>query len=269
MTDFVAWFGPVAAFQVPGAVLPGAETMFFSCTGDGAVAPRCADMAASLGYPKFSMLDDAAEQVKLGDSTLGAVVLVAYSAGGAVIRRLLERPEDRQRVGAVVLLDATYSDWASPGVPRIEPSWVDFGAEVAADPSRLFVATASPSPNHGLPTAVETLREMRSQIERRVGKPFEKLSHFAGIEPSPEAAYRLGGIWFAEYGMQPLGHGHHQLAKQVFERLVVPWRTDPVQPGYPKRPQDGADDSPWMNFVLLVAGLVAGYNVVKDLTEES
>jgi len=225
MPDLVAWFGPVAQFQVPGATVPGAREKFFGCHG-AHQAPICNDIAWSFHDADGRSLPTMAARAGVPDGELGDVFLGAFSAGGKVVRRLLFDPRDRARVRAVLLSDATYAGWRDPAarIPLVQAQLVRFGAECSSGTSgQLFVATASPSPNFALPTGVEVLQQLRREIEEATGRSFKRIEPFYGIDPAPENAYKLGDVILAEYPMKPLGHKHTEIAPQLWQRILLPW----------------------------------------------
>ena len=227
MPDLVIWTGPVNLMQVPGATVPGAIERALPCTGDGSSPPKCSDMAEALRYAgQGSMLRGMAGRAGTSLEEVDDVFVGAFSAGGTVVKRMVANRDDRRRITAVMLSDATYSGaWADIKIrrPVVQPEWVDFGCEVAQGTGKLWVATASPSPNYTWATGVECLREIRRQIEERLGQRFERLDHFYGVYPPPEYAYKLGNVIFAEYPMKPLGHGHTKIADQVWQKVLWPW----------------------------------------------
>jgi hypothetical protein len=245
MTDLVAWFGPVAQFQVPGATVPGAREKFWGCHG-AQIKPICNDIAWSFKGADGRSLPTMASRAGVPEGELGDVFLGAFSAGGKVVRSLLLDPQDRARVRAVMLHDATYASWrdAQKRIPLIQDQLVRFGVELSGgDSGQLFVATASPSPNYALPTGVEVLQQLRKEIEEQSGKRFAKLDEFYGIDPAPEAAYKLGDVILAEYPMKPLGHKHTDIAPQVWQRITLPWleaqrRVYPLPPPLPEPEQE-------------------------------
>jgi hypothetical protein len=269
--DLVVWTGPVALWQVPGATVPGAVEYNRPCTGDGSTPPKCADVAYQWGYGGGSMLPGLLQAAGLSMDSAGDVFLGAFSAGGALYRRLLENPSERRRVKALLLADATYASWADRRnrVPAVHQALVDFGVELA-DPSseQLWVATASPSPNYDLPTGVEVLREYRRRIEEATGRSFDRLTDFYGIDPQPDAAYKLGNVVFAEYPMKPLGHGHTKIADQVWQRILWPW-LDAVRRGEKPAPAPGEkppSEYPWFDLASLLVGMATGYLAIRLVT---
>jgi hypothetical protein len=267
--DLVAWFGPVADFQVPGATVPGAREKFFGCHG-AFRPPICNDIAWSFKGTDGRSLPGMVRRAGTTMDETGRIFLGAFSAGGKVVRRLLFESEDRARIKAVLLSDATYASWrdAQKRIPLVQDQLVRFGAEVATGRSgQLFVATASPSPNFELPTGVEVLRQLRAEIEERVGARFSRLDHFFGIEPAPEAAYRLGDVILAEYPMEPLGHKHTEIAPQVWQKILLPWLAQPEAGPETEQPPEPVPSEPpeapieSLDTELLVFGLtaLAGY----------
>lgn len=240
--DLVVWTGPVNLQQAAGATVEGAVAKAFPCTGDQ--APLCSTFSWSLKDAQARRLPALVKKCGLDISSVGDIFLGAFSAGGGVLRDIFSSPEDRRRLRYVHNADATYSSWNVTRTSPIINDWViQWGAEVAmGDGSQLWTATASPSPNFDNPTGVETLREIRHQIELRTGMNFEKLTSFYGIDPAPENAYKLGNVIFAEYPLAPLYHGGHAAhAAKIWQAIMLPWLTklregggggEPVPPGW-------------------------------------
>lgn len=221
MTDLVVWTGPVAKFQVPGATVPGAKELFIGCYGDR--PPSCPEIGNQLQGNLGSLLAKAS----MSESELGDLFLAGFSAGGSILKRVLENPEYRKKTAAVELADATYtSSWIneSQRIPPIIEGYVQYGVDVANGPGdKLFIATASPIPNKTWASGVENLRELRHEIERRTGKTFTERADFFGVTPFPDHLYQLGNVLLGEYPLQPIGHGHNVLAPQIWQKIIQPW----------------------------------------------
>ncbi len=227
MQDLVVWTGPVNLQQAAGATVTGALAKAFPCVG-ALSTPLCSDFSWSLKTADGRRLPQLAARCGTSLDAVGDLFLGAFSAGGAVVRDLVSNEVDRARVRAVMLADATYSGaWVDHEhrTPLVNDFWIQWGERLANGPGdQLWVATASPSPNFDQATGVETLAEIRRQIELRTGNTFTKLDHFYGVSPGPEAAYQLGSIVFAEYPLDPLGHGGHvEIAGQVWQKILWPW----------------------------------------------
>lgn len=274
MPDLVVWTGPVNLQQAAGATVEGAIAKAFPCTGDR--EPRCSEFSWSLKDASGRRLPTLASKCGTSLDAVGDIFLGAFSAGGGVLRDIVSTPEDRARIRFLHNADATYSSWADAAktTPLINSWWVDWGEHVAnGDGSQLWVATASPSPNYGLPSGVETLREMRHQIEERVGRSFTKLTSFWNIDPAPENAYQLGNIVFAEYPMEPLAHGGHAnvLAKKVWQQIMWPWLAElrrgtepvPLPPGTEPVPTEPGWDMTWWQAGALGLGGLTAWLVYK------
>ena len=253
MAGLTFWTGPVSYDQTKGAVLPGTSHKVIECSG-ATKLPYCRDVSTSMlssdGRRMPALLD------KLGVDSADPIVLAAFSAGGRLVRDLVSRPEDRLLVRAVMLADATYSDGKSGSRPEVSPDWVDFGVFCSdRENGRLWVATASPSPNGTRPTAVETIIEIMRQVSERTGQAFTELEGFYGIEPAPTAAYRLGNVLFANYPLEPLHHGGHvDLATQTFSKILAPW----LAAGGVLPDESRSEPAPWWRWPLAAAALAAG-----------
>ena len=211
----VVWAGPVNESQVPGATIPGAILKFIVCTGNG--SPSCGQIADSWEDSDGRRLPGMLAQLGLGEGAVGDIFLGAFSAGGSVWKRVLMHPKDRARVRAVVLSDATYT---SPVIEPIE-GFVRYGLD-ALQGGKLFVATASASPNKTYGSGEEVLAATRDEIARRSGVSFEAGGSFE-TSPPPEHIYSAPGILFAHYGWLGGGHMlHPQIAPAVWQNVVQP-----------------------------------------------
>jgi peptidoglycan hydrolase-like protein with peptidoglycan-binding domain len=154
----VLWCGPVNLTQVPGATVPGAFARALPCTADG--SPSCSQIADSWKDADGRRLPRLLQKVGRDEGAVGDLFLGAFSAGGSVIKRLLLHEADRAPIRAVLLADATYTDWASPGNPLAPEGFVLFCLD-ALHGGKLFVATASassPGNNKTLPSGVVGLK---------------------------------------------------------------------------------------------------------------
>lgn len=280
MTDLVVWTGPVANFQVPGATVPGAKELFLSCCGNltpPCTPPTCSTIGSQLAGSPSALL------ARAGVNELNDLFFGAFSAGGSIIKRMLSNPEYRKLTTAVHLADATYTggwvDKANRVPPAIE-GFVQYAVDVAQGPGdQLFIATASPNPNYQWATGIENLQAMRREIERRTGRSFEPVGGL-GIDKEPEHTYKLGNVLFGEYsGASNIGHGHTQLAGQIWQQIINPWLAKgkgPIdQPGGLPPTPPGPVEPPGLQPVVPGIGVgeiligigaaVAGYLVVRRL----
>lgn len=270
MVDLVVWAGPVASFQLPGATVPGAKTLFLGCRGDKGPHAWCPAVGDELA-PSPSLLLDRAN---VSRANLGRLFLGAFSAGGSVLRRLLANSDYRDLTTAVMLSDATFTaSWANAArrePPPIEP-FVLWALDVLeASGEKLFVATASPSPNAEWATGVENLQALRTEIEKRSGRRFARLSGFFGVDPAPAAAYQLGGVILAEYPMRPLGHDHVKIAGQVWRNILQPFLEGDLPRSGGRRPADPAPvlirlESPARRGAKRIAGALAAVAALAAL----
>lgn len=233
----VVWMGPVGTRDVSGATVPDAVVKFISCTGDG--KPSCGDIAESWTDGKGQKIPGLLQEVKLpsgtklwstaeaGDDTT-ELWLGAFSAGGHIVKRVLNNDADRARVHAVLLADATYvASWKDEKarVPDIIEGFVKLGVDAERD-GRLFVATASSSPNKTHPTGAETLAALRKEIEARVGRPFEDVTAsaatlFPGLK-APVSVHRMNRVVFADFGGQYAHAEHATIVAPVVWATVIP-----------------------------------------------
>ena len=280
-TDLVVWAGPVAKFQVAGATVVGAKELFLGCCGDltpPCTPPTCSTIGATL---RAAPVDALLQGAKMVGADLGDLFFGAFSAGGSVIKRLMLVPAYRNITTAVLLADATYTggwlDEKKALAPPIE-GFVQYAVDVINGPGdKLFVATASPSPNKSFPTGMQNLAATRREIEKRTSKQFEELgSFFYGVEPAPERVCKLGNVIFADFPMEPLGHGHNRIAGQVWQKILYPWLAKGKgaieAPGGLSPPpipipteEPPTEESNPLRWLALAGGVVLGYVVVRRL----
>lgn len=212
----VLWAGPVNFSQVGAARVPGAAEVNLTCTGDG--SPTCGQIADSFlseGRRLPGILAAA------GADPDSPVVVGAFSAGGSVAKRIGLSAADRAQVVAMMLADATYTTTGATGA---EEGYVLYAMDAATDSSKLFVSTASSSPNKSHPSGIETQRILRAEVERRLGQDFRQTDPNAlGVDPAPAAAWKLGNALFLEYPDVPHGQQVTVLAERVWAATLLPW----------------------------------------------
>lgn len=219
--------GPVSASQARGAVPAGASLHVIACTGDG--APSCGAIAEGFGPadgPRLPGLLSRAGAPLAADDVL---VLFAFSAGGSLVKRVLLHPADRAHVAAVVLCDATYTDWAAPGKPAAPEGFVRFGLDSLSG-EHFLLATASSSPNKHLPSGSETLAAIRDEIGARRGAPLPLGAVFS-VKNTPAWALRSGGLVLADFGSAVSHGGHVALGSELARSLLWPWLAGNTGPG--------------------------------------
>jgi len=264
--DLVVWAGPVAEFQVPGATVPGVERRFIPCVGDK--TPNCPAIAEGWTDAEGRRLPRMLEQLGYREDQIDNLYLGAFSAGGSVWKRLLMHPDDRAKVRAVMLADATYS---SPSIQPIE-GFVRYGVD-ALNGDKMFVATASASPNKNYGTGEQVLDATRQEIERRAGVSFTEGGQVP-IDKQPDRLYTYGdNIVFADYGWQGGGHGlHPKIAPQYWQNVLQPWlaagpSSPPPGPGpggpLPTVPPSAEPSGGLVSLAMFGAGMVLGWAVVS------
>lgn len=230
------WLGPVNLSQVQGCELAGVPSFNVTCTGDG--TPTCGQIAESWTVAEGAAAADAADRFRDGAGRRlpgmrralrlpeGPLVLAAFSAGGSAVKRLVAHPADREEVAAIVLVDGTYTtEWADKraGLAAPIPSLVEY-AKSAARGERLFVATASASPNKNHPTGAQTLAaiaaaaelpELKDSAGNRKVLPL-------GYRRPPAITWQKGDAWGFDFA-SAYTHGGHatELAAEVWPRLVA------------------------------------------------
>jgi hypothetical protein len=262
-TDIVIWSGPVNASQVPGATVPGATDRYIPCVGD--VQPgkaNCPALANGWLDGSGRRLPRLLESLGYSEDQVGNIYLGAFSAGGSIVKRLLEHPADRARIRAVLLADASYSSGGTPAHPEPVEGYVRYALDLLADPTRYFLATASASPNKNYGSGAQVLGATREEIERRSGVAFVP---GGSLPVPPDAMWSTpgGNVVFADYGMQGGGHGFHpQIAPRMWQEVLVPWLDGTLPPPVEIPPvPPSAPPPPGRVLLILLAGAGIGYGL--------
>jgi hypothetical protein len=269
-----AWLGPVNLAQVGGSIVPGSSVVNVTCCG--APDPQC---------PPTTCPDYAASYLDAGGRRLpgllaskgldprSVVAAGAFSAGGSILKRLCLNAADRAQLAVVFSSDASYE--ATPGTHSPVEGYALYMQDALSNPSKLFVATASASPNKTFGSGIDIITATRRLVEQRTGRAFALGGVLPGVDKQPAQLWRLGdNVWIAEYPDVPHGGHPTQLAPQVWRGLVLPWLAGAGPgPGPGPEPLPEPDPGPvpageapsgeaW-GPVALVAGLVAGYAGVR------
>jgi hypothetical protein len=142
------------------------------------------------------------------------------------VRRLLLDPRDRAEIGGVYLADATYGEWESPGIVRVDElqlALVSFAVECAAD-GRPFVATASSHvPGGGGPSGSVTLAMLRAEMAA-AGLCVE-IGDGAALDglPRHEATWSVGAsVLLGDFGREVAHAGHAtKIAPVLLPRILA------------------------------------------------
>jgi hypothetical protein len=228
MSAHVLWFGPVSREQRAGATVEGAAEHFVSCSGDGAGGvPRCRAMAEGLVDAGGRHLPGLLRRLGIPEGE--ELFVGAFSAGGSAVKILLSHPDDRAAIRAVMLADATYELRGPDRRPASSPSLVAYAVEAMADGSRMFVATASATPNNlggvAEPSGAETLERLAADIEAQFGRSLDQSSNIPGVDGfAPARVWRRGTVMLADLGTE-LRHAEHAtvLAPLLWPKVLQPW----------------------------------------------
>jgi len=221
----VVSFGPVNRSQWKIQDPPGLPIHEVTCTGDG--HPSCGQIADAWKDAQGRRIPNMRKALKLPP---GRLLLRAFSAGGHIVRRLAEHPEDRRDIAGVLLADGTYTTaWADQkrGIAAPIESLVALARDAAAG-ELLFVSTASATPNPSVehpgtiyPSGAQTQRAIVAELAKDLSATHPELpglSAQVSLFGAPEA-----GAWFLDFG-SAYAHGEHvsRLAQPVWAALVEP-----------------------------------------------
>lgn len=215
----VVWTGPINLKQVEGASIAGVPSFVQSCTGDG--NPSCGQIADAWKDAEGRRLPAMRRALKLPD---GPLVLAGFSAGGHLIRRVLEDPRDRAEILAVYLADATYTTaWRDKAKGLAAPiEAVATYAREAGPAGHLLLATASSAPNKNYPNGAQVL--IATALEAGASVVRQRAIEGQALEPQPERMFAMPGAIFLDFGGK-YSHERHAttLSRQVWERYLRPF----------------------------------------------
>ena len=249
------WTGPVNFAQLGPYVTVGDGKISVPCTGDG--SPSCADLAEGFLAPDGTRL--ASLLASRGVPSDESVAVGAFSAGGSLAKRLCLSSFDRAQIRVLYCADAMYTtDRGVGGGPAPIDGFVLYAVDAIVGASdKIFVATASASPNKAFGSGIEVMRATRAEIERRVGQSFSEVPTLPGSPVAPSWAGRLGDVWFAEYEDVPHGEHATQLAGPIWRDLIRPSVV-----GVPVAVAASSESSAG-TWVAVGLGVVAGWGVAS------
>lgn len=152
--------------------------------GNGAERYAAAYRAPGALSSLLTQVSQAAEPLCAGEAKPGRVALTAWSAGYGGVEKLLARPEDRERVDAVLLADglhAGFTDrWKRSFAPNALQAFREFGALAKAD-HKLFAITHSSIETDGYASTTECSQLLLQALSIRPEGPLTsgKSGHFS------------------------------------------------------------------------------------------
>lgn len=223
MTDIVFFAGPVAVHTAAFESIPWRRpTVVIPIQGSG--SSYFAQLAEQLRSADGRILPALLQRYASGVPEVDKIALCAYSAGHGLLDRIFQVAEDRERINASVVSDATFSGLGAP--PK--EGYVQFGSD-AANGRRLFVSTTANTTDGTHQTGRDSWLSIWREIELRTGKVAHRNPR-EGEMPEPS-----GGVWgigtaltWYDYadaaGHSDMTHGeHHSLAAATWSAYLVPY----------------------------------------------
>lgn len=233
MTDLIFFVGPVVVTAAHRAVdWRGRDVRIIPIINDGSANGA---LAQSLKGPDGRILPSLLARYAPG-VTPGNIALAAFSAGYGMVDPILQHPEDRKAVTAVILSDALFSQ-GSPttgtgGVPK--PGIAAFGAE-AIDGGKLLVATTANSTDGSHLTGRQSWLVTQAEAARLAGggTPSETRPR-APVPAAPGGWWQTGSaLYWGDYTQPGSGpnagdkftHAEHDtaLGAAVWQAYLAPW----------------------------------------------
>lgn len=192
----------------------------FRCSGD----PLC-----SSGYRKYvdSLRDSSGRampgllaQLAIDPADVERIAFVGYSAAHGLLDALASHPDDRRRISALLLLNATF---AQTGALSTKPGYVAFGRDAALGDSLLLSATAH-SGGETFMAGDEAFALVWRDIQSVYGGETHNAAVRSPMPPPARGPFRVGvhAYWYDYAGM--LSHGGvGQLALPAMEAYLVPF----------------------------------------------
>lgn len=223
----VIWFGPVASWQVKGATVRDVKPQFVTCTGDGSDGrPTCAARAEAWKDASGRRLPGLFKWLNIKPGEVTQLYLGAFSAGGQSIKRIALHATDRAMLTGVLLSDGTYTtEWLDQkkGIAKPIEGFLRYAVDCISD-GRLFLATASSTPNKNYPSGAQSLDGIRRGIESELRCTLDDAMAdpiWKGLKP-PVRAWRKRNVIFADFGAA-YKHNEHatRLAPILWPRALA------------------------------------------------
>ena len=222
LTDIVFFAGPVVVGPEFQSIQWRRPTLVVPIQGSG--SSYFANLAERLRDSRGRILPSLVSRYAPDVTDVGKIALCAYSAGHGLLDRVFQVPEERQRIAASVVSDATFAGLNAP--PK--EGYVQFGVDAAAGRS-LFLATTANTSDGSHATGRDSWLSVWREVERRTGRG-ERAASAVGDMPTPS-----GGVWSIgsrltwydyadETGRSDISHGdHHALAADAWRSYLVPY----------------------------------------------
>lgn len=234
MTDLVFFCGPVVITEAHRRIdWKGRDVRVIPIIQHGSAN---AALAASLRSPDGRILPNLVARYAPGIQP-EQIALAAFSAGYGLVDPILQHPEDRKAVTAVILSDALFSQ-GSPqagtgGVPK--PGIAAFGAE-AINGGKLLVATTANSTDGSHLTGRQSWLVTQDEARKLAQCSCDpaEVSARTGVPPAPGGWWNTGrDLFWGDYTQasarpntgDAFTHAEHDtaLGPAVWQAYLAPW----------------------------------------------
>ena len=220
MADHTIWLGPVASFQVSGAVVPGSQLHVLQFHNASQAAPLLARWFDGQQYlPNM--------YAELGIAPGDNVFFGSFSAGHNVAKAITKAPGDRAMIRALMLADSAQSSWADAAHTRGVPpdGYVAFGIDCVTGSGQLMIASDSTHGDGSYAPSSMTMLSILDAIAAATGGTMGPSALIpVDIVPPPLSVASAGDLAALDYG-QTISHEAHALvlAPVLWQRVLTPW----------------------------------------------
>lgn len=205
----------------------GRETTIVPIQGEGSAhfSALADSLRAADGSILNGMLRRYASHVPVG--ALGRLAVCAYSAGHGLVSKLTTIPDDRARVDAIVLSDASYD---ALGTISPKAGYLAYALE-AADGRHRMVSTTSNATSGTYLSARDSWGLVMEAVEAFRG-PAHRIPSPPPVPTASGGWWQRGELYWGDYALPnaPLNSGndyshaeHHDIAPLVWQGLLAPW----------------------------------------------
>jgi hypothetical protein len=156
------------------------------------------------------------------------IALAAYSAGHGLLNKIADVDDDRARVNAMILSDATFSGFND--APK--RGYVKFGID-AARGQRLLVSTTANTTDGTHRSGRDSWLLVLDEVARFTGRRPAEVAPQGGVRPASGGWWRLGSdLYWGNYSASgaaagagsDISHGdHHDLGAAVWQAYLAPY----------------------------------------------
>ena len=226
MADVVFFAGPVIVGPDFGKIdWFGRDVRIIAIAGAG--SSHFSNLAESVRGRNGSILDGIVARYARGIS-IDKIAFAAYSAGHGLLNKVGAEDQDRKRISAMILSDATFNAFDTPA----KTGYVKFGLD-AARGKRLMVSTTAHTTGGGHMTGRDSWRLVWNAVNDETWRWSRRVSPRSPAPPASGGWHKLGADLFwgdyttpgakANTGNDITHEGHHNVAPLIWQAYLAPY----------------------------------------------